>query len=67
MQKFQYSSHTYYPESTAIGLVLLQTDEVLESEIRKFLPTESVIYRISVPSSTQVTNETLLKWKQRSQ
>ncbi len=61
MQKLQYSSQSYYPESTAIGLVLLQTDEVLESEIRKLLPAESVIYHTRVPSGTQVTNETLAK------
>ena len=54
MQKFQHSSQTYCSGSTAVGLVLLQTDEVLESEIR-ILPTESVFYPIHVPSGTQVT------------
>ena len=61
MQKLQYSSQNYYPESTAIGLILLQTDEVLESEIRKLLPVESVIYHTRVPSGADVTNETLAK------
>ncbi len=61
MQKLNYSSQTYYPDSTAIGLILLQTDEVLESEIRKLLPANSVIYHTRVPSGTQVTNETLAK------
>ncbi len=61
MQKLRYSSQSYYPESTAIGLILLQTDEVLENEIRKLLPADSVIYHTRVPSGSEVTNETLAK------
>ena len=59
MQKLHYSRQTYYPDGTAIGLILLQTDEVLENEIRQLLPADSVIYHTRVPSGEQVTSETL--------
>jgi len=61
MQKLHYTNQTYYPDSTAIGLILLQADEVLENEIRKLLPANSVIYHTRVPSGLEVTNETLAK------
>ena len=59
MQKLTYSSQTYYPAGTAIGLILLQTDEVLENEIRQMLPEPAVIYHTRVPSGKEVSSETL--------
>ena len=59
MQNLTYTSQTYHPDGTAIGLVLLQTDEVLENEIRQMLPETAVIYHTRVPSSKQVSSESL--------
>ncbi len=59
MQKLTYTTLTYHPEASAIGLILLQADEVLENEIRQMLPEPSVIYHTRVPSGKEVSSETL--------
>jgi maleate isomerase len=59
LQRLKYTSQRYYPDGKSIGLILLQTDEVLENEIRQMLPERSVIYHTRVPSGKQVSSETL--------
>ncbi len=61
MQKLDYSETEFVKQGSAIGLVLLQTDEVLENEIRSMLPGDAVLYHSRVPSGDEVTAETLAK------
>jgi maleate isomerase len=59
MQKLDYTEQSYVSPGTAIGLILLQTDEVLENEIRSMLPAASTLFHTRVPSGDEVTSETL--------
>ncbi|MGB7336465.1 MAG: Asp/Glu racemase [Salaquimonas sp.] len=59
--KLKYVEQTYVPIGKAVGLILLQTDEVLENEIRSFLPEKMVLFHSRVPSGDEVTTETLAK------
>jgi len=61
MQKLSYSEEVYSPKGAAIGLILLQTDEVLENEIRSMLPSGSTLFHTRVPSGDEVTAETLAR------
>jgi maleate isomerase len=47
------------PTRKRIGLAVLQTDETLEADMRRLLPTNVDIYVTRVPSDTTVTSDTL--------
>jgi maleate isomerase len=47
------------PTRKRIGLAVLQTDETLEADMRRLLPTNVDIYITRVPSDTTVTSDTL--------
>lgn len=60
MQTLGFSTEEYYPPGSGIGLILLQTDEVLENEIRDLMHVKNVpLYHSRVPSGADVTPETL--------
>ena len=59
MKRLAYKEQQYVRPGHAVGLVLLQTDEVLENEIRKLLPVETTLFHSRVPSGAEVTAETL--------
>lgn len=61
MKRLNYSEQEYVKPGTAVGLVLLQTDEVLENEIRQMLPDGVALFHSRVPSGDEVTAETLAK------
>lgn len=60
MQSLTYALQDYHPPASGIGLVLLQTDEVLENEIRTLLSRpDRPLYHTRVESGADVTPETL--------
>lgn len=61
IKQFSYQSETYFEPGKAVGLILLQTDETLENEVRQFLTQPTTIYHSRVPSGEEVTEETLAK------
>ena len=53
-------SYTRAPETAApLGMIVLQTDETLESDLRRMLPAHQPLYISRVPSAPQVTPESL--------
>jgi maleate isomerase len=61
MKQLSYTVQTYDPPASGIGLILLQTDEVLENEFRRFLPSAASVFHTRVPSGDEVTAETLAR------
>jgi len=59
MKQLSYTTQSYDPPASGIGLILLQTDEVLENEFRQFLKAAKSVFHTRVPSGDEVTAETL--------
>lgn len=47
------------PDRKRVGLVVLQTDETLENDMRRLLPADVDVYVTRVPSAVTVTSDTL--------
>ena len=61
IRRLVYSEQEYVKDGKSVGLVLLQTDEVLENEIRQMLASPVALFHSRVPSGDEVTAETLAK------
>ncbi|MEP4196063.1 MAG: Asp/Glu racemase [Aliishimia sp.] len=60
MQTFTYRTSQPIGFKAALGLIVLQSDETLEAEMRQMLPQDGVALYVSrVPSAPDVTRETL--------
>ncbi len=60
MTEFSYTSIPESDRKPAVGLIVLQSDETVESEIQQWLPPTQYDVLVSrVPNSTDVTQETL--------
>lgn len=53
------------PSCPAIGLVVLQSDETMEHEMRQWLPAHYRLFHTRIPNSQIVTEENLLEMKAR--
>ena len=51
--------HTLMPRRPQLGLVVLQSDETVEGDLRRLLPSEADVLDTRVPSGEEVTPETL--------
>lgn len=61
MDKLDYVKQDYNADKTCAGLIVLQTDEVVESEVRSWLPDNITLYHTRIPNQDTVTKETLLE------
>jgi len=61
MDQLNYEAQNYHENKVCAGLIVLQTDEVLESEVRHWLPDSVSLYHTRIPNKTSVTRETLLE------
>ena len=59
MQKLDYVSEDYSINSPSVGLIVLQTDEVMEDELRHWLPDNMRIFHTRIPNAANVTPDTL--------
>lgn len=57
MTRFSYTSDTF--SAPALGLIVLQTDETIEGDMRTMLPAGARLHVSRVPSGAEVTSETL--------
>lgn len=65
MKSYAYEAENYRSSRPAVGLIVLQTDEVLENEIRHWLPSNIDLFHTRIPSGTDVTEETLGNMKEQ--
>jgi len=61
VDKLDYIKQDYHADKTCAGLIVLQTDEVVESEVRHWLPDNISLYHTRIPNQASVTRETLLE------
>lgn len=61
MRHLTYTEQAYDPPGSGIGLILLQTDEVLENEFRQLIKGAGSVFHTRVPSADEVTAETLAR------
>lgn len=61
MDKLDYVKQDYNVDQTCAGLIVLQTDEVVESEVRSWLPDNIKLYHTRIPNQDSVTKETLME------
>ena len=61
MDKLSYTRQDYNTSSVCAGLIVLQTDEVVESELRHWLPPTINLYHTRIPNQDTVTKDTLLE------
>lgn len=59
MDKLNYQRQDYNQGKRCAGLIVLQTDEVVESEVRAWLPQNINLYHTRIPNQDTVTKETL--------
>lgn len=59
MKQVHYKTQNYYANSHAVGLIVLQTDEVMEDELRQWLPLTTRLYHSRIPNDDIVTEATL--------
>lgn len=59
MKQVHYQTQDYFVNHKAVGLIVLQTDEVMEDELRQWLPSTTRLYHSRIPSGDLVTEETL--------
>lgn len=61
MDKLNYTKQDYNAGRACAGLIVLQTDEVVESEVRNWLPDNITLYHTRIPNQDSVNRETLLE------
>ena len=59
MKQVQYQTQDYFANSHAVGLIVLQTDEVMEDELRQWLPSTTRLYHSRIPNDDIVNEDTL--------
>jgi len=59
MQRFAYTSQKHSSQGPALALIVLQTDEVLEGEIRRHIPEDVSLFHTRIASYPEVTAKTL--------
>jgi len=64
MQNLTYKTENYSKGRAAVGLIVLQSDEVLESELRHWLPGTIDLFHSRIPSADEVTEETLAQMEE---
>ena len=59
MDAFPYEFDKSIDEQPVVGLIVLQTDETLEQDLRRLIPTSVNLLASRIPNATEVTKETL--------
>jgi len=67
LDKVDYKKQDYNAERTCAGLIVLQTDEVVETEVRAWLPDDITLYHTRISNEDNITEETLVKMREQIQ
>ncbi len=59
MQTAPYELDPSYSESPAMGLIVLQSDETIESEFKQLMPDTVRLFHSRIPMAAEITAETL--------
>ncbi len=65
VNKLDYIKQDYNVGGACVGLIVLQTDEVVETEVRAWLPEHITLYHTRITNKDNVTQETLLEMREQ--
>jgi len=65
VDKLDYTKQDYNANRSCAALIVLQTDEVVETEVRAWLPNEITLYHTRIANEDNINKETLLKMRER--
>lgn len=65
MDKLDYKKQDFNAGRSCAGLIVLQTDEVVETEVRAWLPEDITLYHTRISNEDSITNETLLQMREQ--
>lgn len=65
MKQFSYRAEEYCSPGLAMGLIVLQTDEVIEQEVRHHIAASTPLFHSRIPSGLEVTETTLAAMEQQ--
>jgi len=63
MEHFSFELKADDHSSPAVGLVVLQSDETMEHELRQWLPDAVRLFHTRIPNDIEITHDTLRKMK----
>lgn len=64
MTDFQFDLEEDSPDEPAVGLIVLQTDETMEHELRHWLPSRVRLFHSRIPNSVDINSDSLQAMKQ---
>ena len=64
MTDFQFDLEEDNPDEPAVGLIVLQTDETMEHELRHWLPSSVRLFHSRIPNSVDINSDSLQAMKQ---
>ncbi len=64
MINFQFDLEADHPDEPAVGLIVLQTDETMEHELRHWLPASVRLFHSRIPNSVDINSDSLHAMKQ---
>lgn len=59
MKHFQFEPEEDDPDEPAVGLIVLQTDETMEHELRHWLPPTVRLFHTRIPNSVDISSDSL--------
>ncbi len=59
MLSFDYTLENYYAAASAVGVIVLQTDEVIEQELRQWLPDSVQLFHSRIPNALDINPTSL--------
>lgn len=65
MDKLDYKKQDYNANRSCVGLIVLKTDEVVEAEVRAWLPEEITLYHTRISNADNINEKTLLKMREQ--
>ena len=63
MDKLAYTKQDYNSDQVCAGLIVLQTDEVVESEVRAWVPEHFALYHTRIPNQDSINEHTVLEMR----
>ncbi len=65
MDKLAYKKQDYNANRSCAGLIVLKTDEVVEAEVRAWLPEEITLYHTRISNADNINKQTLMKMREQ--
>jgi len=65
LDKLDYKKQDFNTDRVCVGMIVLQTDEVVETEVRNWLPDHITLYHNRIRNEDNITEDTLLEMREQ--